>query len=139
MSHPRGWCAKTTRGCGARRTVRQHTDCMHEVSPRVVPLVVIGAVKRAAAEPLAALMRSEGAIVLVAEGERACLRVASAVSPDVVLLDPRLSRGLVSLLRAHPFSRCAQVSNSQALGGVTSAATANQLEREAVVKHWFQR
>jgi DNA-binding response OmpR family regulator len=76
--------------------------------------VVIGAVDREAAEPLATVIRSEGAVVLITESERACLRVATSVSPDIVLLDPRLSRGLLSLLRAHPFSRRAQVSWSNA-------------------------
>src|ERR1700694_916000 len=102
---------------------------MHETPRRAVPLVVIGAVERAAAEPLAAVLRGEGAAVLIAEGERACLRVATAVSPDVVLVDLRLSRGLLSLLRAHPFSSRAQVSHSRALGGVTATTTAERLER----------
>jgi hypothetical protein len=112
---------------------------MPEARHRGVPLVVIGAVERAAAEPLAALVRGEGAVVLVVEGERACLRVATAVGPDLVLVDPRLSRGLVSLLRAHPFSSRAQVSYSLALGGVTSTTTAERLEREPVVKRCFRR
>jgi hypothetical protein len=60
-------------------------------------------------------MRSEGAVVLITEGERACLRVATSIRPDIVLLDPRLSRGLLSLLRAHPFSKCAHVSWSHAV------------------------
>jgi hypothetical protein len=65
---------------------------MCKTSSRGVPLVVLGAFDRPAALPLAAPLRGEGAIVLVAEGDRDCLRVATSVSPDIVLLDPRLSR-----------------------------------------------
>jgi hypothetical protein len=100
---------------------------------------VIGALERAAAEPLATLMRGERAVVVIAEGERACLRVAAAVSPDVVLVDPRLPRGLVSLLRAHPSTGRAQVSRSRALGSVTSATTAERLVREPVVRRSWWR
>jgi hypothetical protein len=82
---------------------------------RTVPLVVIGVSLRADAEPLATRLREEGAIALVAQGERACLRVATALGPDQVLLDPRLSRPLLSLLRAHPLSRRAQICWSSAL------------------------
>jgi hypothetical protein len=90
---------------------------------REVPLVVIGASERAAAEPIAAFMRREGAVVLIVEGDGACLRTATALSPDIVLIDPRLSRGLLSLLRAHPFSRHAQISRSPALAMVASTTT----------------
>jgi hypothetical protein len=82
---------------------------------RRVPLVVIGTVNREAGEVLAAVVRGEGAVALIAQGDRACLRVATSVNPDIVLLDPRLSRGLLSLLRAHPFSKRAQISWSRAL------------------------
>ena len=80
--------------------------------------MVIGALDRQAALPLATMLRGEGAIVLVAEGDRACLRVATSVGPDIVLLDPRLSRGLLNLLRAHPFSNGAQISWSRTLASV---------------------
>jgi hypothetical protein len=93
----------------------RETDCMPDMHRRGVPLVVIGTSERAVAEPLAARMCDEGAVVLIAEGDRACLRVATAVSPDVVLLDPRLSRRLVSMLHAHPSLSRAQISRSSAL------------------------
>src|SRR5215204_4953974 len=88
---------------------------MHDNHRRTIPLLVIGVASREASEPLATVMREEGAFVLVTEGERACLRVATAVGPDVVLLDPRLPRTLLSMLRAHPMSRRAQISVSKAL------------------------
>lgn len=85
--------------------------------------MVIGAVDRARAEDLAAMLRGEGAVVVIAGGERACLRVATSVRPDVVLLDPQLSRGLLSLLRAHPQSNAAQISWSASLGKVRQEST----------------
>jgi CheY-like chemotaxis protein len=69
---------------------------------RTVPLVVLGTVDRLAAQSLRALLEGEGASVAVAVGDRACLRSATALDPDIVLLDPRLPRALLSLLRAHP-------------------------------------
>jgi CheY-like chemotaxis protein len=95
---------------------------MKESCPRGVPLVVIGAVDRERAEDLAAVMRGEGAVVVITGSERACLRVATCVQPDIVLLDPRLSRGLLSLLRAHPNSNGAQISWSMSLGMVRQPA-----------------
>jgi hypothetical protein len=53
--------------------------------------------------------------VAMARGDRACLRMATALYPDIVLLDPRLPRSLLCLLRAHPFSKHAHVGWSCAL------------------------
>lgn len=86
-------------------------------SNRAVPLVLLGVTDHAAVEPLATMLGREGMGVAVAQGDRACLRVASAVRPDIILLDPRLPRALLSLLRGHPLLRCAQISWSQALDG----------------------
>ena len=61
------------------------------------------------------MLRGEGATVVITVGDRACLRVATSVAPDAVLLDPRLSRSLLSLLRAHPLSKRAQISWSNSL------------------------
>jgi CheY-like chemotaxis protein len=93
----------------------RQTKPMRTSHSRAVPLVVIGTAERAAADALASLLRGEGATVLVAEGERACLRIATSVAPDIILLDPRLPRGLQALLRAHPFSNSARISRSGAL------------------------
>jgi hypothetical protein len=60
---------------------------------REVPLITIGVSEPAAAEPLSALMRSEGAIVLIVEGDRASLRATTPLSPRVVLVDSRRDRG----------------------------------------------
>ncbi len=71
---------------------------------RDVPLVTIGVSDPAAAGPMSALMRSEGAIVLIVEGDRASLCATTALSPRVVLVDPRRERGLVSLQPSQSFS-----------------------------------
>lgn len=84
---------------------------------RSVPLVLLGVSEPSMLEAVAARLKGEGMGLAVALGERGCLRVATAVGPDVILLDPRLSRGLLSLLRAHPESRHAQISWCQALAG----------------------
>ena len=90
---------------------------------RKVPLVLLGLTEQTAPEPLATRLRQEGMAVMFAHGERACLRVATAVSPDIILLDPRLPRALLSLLRAHPCSRNAQVSWSAALVAANARAS----------------
>jgi hypothetical protein len=70
---------------------------------------------RQEAAMLAASLRAEGAAVYVVEGESASLRAAAAIGPDQVLLDPRFSARVVSLLHAHPASTSAQISRSAAL------------------------
>ena len=91
---------------------------------REVPLVLLGTTDPAKLEPLATMLRREGMGLACAIGDRACLRVAAAVYPDIILLDRGLPRALLSLLRAHPLSKHAQISWSAALSvgrGVTPA------------------
>jgi DNA-binding response OmpR family regulator len=99
---------------------------MATTTNRQVPLVLLGVVDRIAAEPLAKILRQEGMVVAVAQGERGCLRVATAIQPDITLLDPRLPRALVALLRAHPLSRHAHIARSQALMAAVHVALADQ-------------
>jgi DNA-binding response OmpR family regulator len=97
-------------------------------SNREAPLVLLGGTDPAALHAVAGVMRREGMAIAGALGDRACLRVAAALSPDIILLDPRLPRTLLSLLRAHPLSKTAQISWSQALArpaGVASTSAAN--------------
>jgi hypothetical protein len=90
---------------------------MRTLPHRQVPLVLLGVTDRAALEPTATVLRREGMALAIAVGDRACLRVAAAVDPDIILLDPRLPRALLSLLRAHPLSKHADISWSSALKG----------------------
>jgi hypothetical protein len=54
-------------------------------------------------------LRNAGNVVYVAHSPEGCLRVATSVGPDVVLLDPAFPARLESLLRAHPVSARAQI------------------------------
>lgn len=82
---------------------------------REVPLVLVAGTEPVALQSLARLMKREGMGVAGALGDRACLRVAAALSPDMILLDPRLPRTLLNLLRAHPLSKSAYIGWSEAL------------------------
>ena len=75
---------------------------------RHVPLIVIASVTASSlADAVATQLRREGNVVYVTHSADGCLRVATSVGPDLVLLDPDLPRPrrLEQLLRAHP--RCA--------------------------------
>ncbi len=76
---------------------------------RHVPLVLIASASTALAESVASQLRREGNVVYVTHGAEACLRVATSVGPDVVLLDPALPNRLERLLRAHPTSAGARI------------------------------
>jgi len=76
-----------------------------------VPLVIIASVSSAMADSVGSQLRGEGNVVYVTHSADGCLRVATSVRADVVLLDPDLPhRGrLERLLKAHPFSAGAQI------------------------------
>jgi DNA-binding response OmpR family regulator len=76
---------------------------------RSVPLVVLASTSDSFAEEVASRLRSAGNIVYVTHSADGCLRVATSVGPDIVLLDPRLPAHLEQLLRAHPVSARAQI------------------------------
>ena len=76
---------------------------------RSVPLVVIASKSSMLAEEVAARLRRNGNVVCVTHSAEGCLRVATSVMPDVVLLDPTLPPRLERLLRAHPSSAGAQI------------------------------
>jgi DNA-binding response OmpR family regulator len=75
------------------------------------PLVLIASPDRELAARVADRMRSTGSAACTAHSADGCLRVATAVGPDVVLLDPRLAahKDLEKLLRAHPVSASADI------------------------------
>jgi hypothetical protein len=90
-----------------------------ESSNRTVPLALLGIIDPVTAEPVAALLRAEGVGLAMALGDRSCLRMATALYPDIILLDPRLPRTLLTLLHAHPLSKRAYISWSRRLGEPT--------------------
>jgi CheY-like chemotaxis protein len=91
------------------------------VFSRQVPLIVIGSLAPALADSVAAQLRREGSVVYVTHSAEGCLRVATSVAPDVVVLDPRFPRRIEKLLNEHPASAHAQVHHfGDDLSGLTS-------------------
>jgi DNA-binding response OmpR family regulator len=76
-----------------------------------VPLIVIASASSVLADSMASRLRREGNVVYIAHSAEGCLRVATSVHADVVLLDPMLAGlgRLEKLLKAHPFSAGAKV------------------------------
>ena len=72
-------------------------------------LIVVASASAAVAEGVAARLRRDGSVVYVTHSAEGCLRVATSVAPDVVLLDPALPARLVRFLKAHPASAHAQI------------------------------
>ena len=71
---------------------------------RDVLLIVVASASAAVAEDVAARLRRDGSVVYVAHSAEGCLRVATSISPDLIVLDPALPRRLEGLLKAHPAS-----------------------------------
>ena len=77
--------------------------------PRRTPLILVASASATLAEGVAAELRREGNAVYVAHSAEGCLRVATSVGPDLVLLDPALPPRLERLIKAHPASAGAQI------------------------------
>jgi CheY-like chemotaxis protein len=78
-------------------------------SRRSVPLILVASTAPGCAESVATELRRDGNVVCIARSAEGCLRVATSIAPDVILLDPRMPRRLEQLLRAHPASAGAQI------------------------------
>jgi len=76
---------------------------------RQVPLIVIASASTSFADSVASQLRREGNVVYVTHSADGCLRVATSVGPDLVLLDPALPSRLEHLIKAHPTSAGAQI------------------------------
>jgi len=79
-------------------------------------LVVVLGLNQAQTEAEADRWRRHGAVVMRAHDAAGCLRVATAVSPDRIVLDRRVPRRLVRLLEAHPVSAAARIEWLPAVG-----------------------
>jgi DNA-binding response OmpR family regulator len=79
------------------------------MATRAFPLIVIASTSASLAEEVAAPLRRDGSIVYVTHSLHGCLRVATSVAPDLVLLDPEFPPRLEQLLHAHPTSARATV------------------------------
>jgi CheY-like chemotaxis protein len=73
------------------------------------PVVVVASEDAETAERLLEHVRRTGSVACAARSEAGCLRVATSVNPDVVLLDSHLPSRLEGLLRAHPVSGAANI------------------------------
>src|SRR3569833_3667050 len=74
---------------------------------RTSPLVVICSTDASLADGTAERLRREGAVVYPPHSAQACLRVATSVRPDRVLLDEHLPKRLRTQLESHPVSAAA--------------------------------
>jgi DNA-binding response OmpR family regulator len=63
----------------------------------------------AVADDVAARLRRDGSVVYVTHSAQGCLRVATSISPDIVVLDAALPGRLEGLLRAHPATAEAEI------------------------------
>ena len=76
---------------------------------RSVPLIVVASASATLVDDVAARLRLDGSVVYATHSAEGCLRVATSIAPDVILLDPALPQHLEELLRAHPASGRAQI------------------------------
>jgi hypothetical protein len=76
---------------------------------RSVPLIVIASASTVLAHEIAVRLRRDGKVVYVTHSPEGCLRVATSVMPDIVLLDPRFPPRIERLLRVHPSCAGAQI------------------------------
>jgi CheY-like chemotaxis protein len=73
------------------------------------PLIVVASPSAGVADEIAHRLKQDGAIAYATHSAQGCLRVATSVHPDIVLLDPALPSRLQRLLKAHPASAQARV------------------------------
>jgi DNA-binding response OmpR family regulator len=71
--------------------------------------IVVASEQPGLADAVAARLQHDGAVAYATHSAGGCLRVATSVSPDIILLDPRLPARLEHLLHAHPISAHARV------------------------------
>lgn len=71
-------------------------------SSRHTPVVIVASADATRAERLASQLRADGRVAYATHTAGGCLRVATAVGPDLVLLDPAMPGRVTSLLKAHP-------------------------------------
>lgn len=91
--------------------------------PRGRLLIVVASESAQVAEDIAARLRRAGRVVYVTHSAEGCLRVATSVGPDVVLLDPRLRTPRIEqLLHAHPVSARARIMHLETLQAAPSGS-----------------
>jgi len=76
---------------------------------RDIPLIVLASPAGSLADQVATRLRRDGAVVYATHSQGGCLRVATSVAPDMVVLHPSMSARLEGLLHAHPATAHAQI------------------------------
>jgi hypothetical protein len=76
---------------------------------RSPPLILVGTSQPGTADEIVARLRRDGVVAYASRSPEGCLRVATSVGPDVVLLDPAWPPRLESMLRSHPTSARSRV------------------------------
>lgn len=108
-------------------------------SRRRRPMVVVMGLDTAQADIETDRWRGLGAVVVKTYDAGGCLRLATSVGPDVIVLDRREPERLVRLLKAHPVSSSAHRRTwqaSQVAHPQVSSNSAREAQRdEAVVVH----
>lgn len=74
---------------------------MQSHSPHT-PVVLVASTSEAVADSLAEQLRHQGRVAYAAHSTDGCLRMATSVGPDLVLMDASISQRVKSLLKAHP-------------------------------------
>jgi CheY-like chemotaxis protein len=87
------------------------------------PLVLVATPDADLAQQLTDEIHRLGFVACVARSAAGCLRVATAVGPDLVLLDARVPRHLEGMLRSHPATATTRVMR---VGGPTGSAVARE-------------
>jgi hypothetical protein len=100
-------------------------------SGRSTPLIVVASASPGVADSVAARLRREGNVVYITHSAEGCLRVATSVAPDAVVVDPALPRRLISLLQAHPGTAQARIVSLSPQLARPSAAPAPALHAAA--------
>ncbi len=75
----------------------------------VTQMIVVASEQPGLADAVAARLQHDGAVAYATHSANGCLRVATSVAADIILLDPKLPPRLESLLHAHPISAHARV------------------------------
>jgi hypothetical protein len=104
---------------------------METTDQRRVPLIVVAGREGTAA--LVECLRAQGAVVYQTHTPEGCLRVATAVGPDMIVLPPGFPRRLAHLLQQHPRSAGAKIVCFQR--AVTGDAVVVAAEGVAVLAH----
>jgi hypothetical protein len=109
---------------------------METTAQRQMPLIVVAGREGTAA--LVECLRAQGALVYLTHTPEGCLRVATSVRPDLLLLPRDFPHRVVRLLQQHPTSQGARIVWFQTLTADDSvllaeegAAAVDELDRSA--------